>query len=71
MTLNELLPEIKQLPPSDKIKLIRFLAEDLDTDDDIAPLEAHKTYFIATPYEAYGAGKVLMEAMAEQGFDRG
>ncbi len=49
MTLTELLPKIHQLPPLDKLKLIRILAEDIDTIEDISPLEPHKVYYIRSP----------------------
>jgi hypothetical protein len=39
MTLTELLPSIQQLPASEKLKLIRILAEDLETRADILPQE--------------------------------
>jgi hypothetical protein len=59
-TLAEVLPSIQQLPASDKIKLIRLLAEDLDSTEDIAPFEPGKTYYLATPYNSYGAAEVLL-----------
>jgi hypothetical protein len=37
MTLTELLPMVRQLSAPDKLKLIRFLAEELDTNEDISP----------------------------------
>ncbi|MCY7381249.1 MAG: hypothetical protein LH628_01425 [Microcoleus sp. CAN_BIN18] len=63
MTLTELLPAIEMLPASDKVKLIRILAEQLDTVEEIAPLEALKTYELPTPYNLFGAGAELMQAM--------
>lgn len=63
MTLSELLPAIEMLPASDKLKLIRILAEQLDTAEGIAPLEPLKTYELPTPYNLFGAGAVLMQAM--------
>ncbi len=39
MTLAEMLPAAQKLSPSEKLKLIRILAEDLDKDADILPLE--------------------------------
>lgn len=62
MTITELLPMIRQLSCSDKLKLIRILAE-LDTNDDISPLEPHKVYYLPTPYDSFGAGEILMQAM--------
>ena len=44
MTLTEILPAVRQLPALDKLRLIRILAEDLDVDEDISPLEPNKLY---------------------------
>ncbi len=63
MTLAELFPAVKQLSILEKLKLIRLLAEDLESQEDIAPLESFKTYDLPTPYNNFGAGAVLMEAM--------
>lgn len=65
MKLTDLLPEIWQLSVLEKIKLIRLLAESLETSQDISPLEPLKTYDIQTPYNNFGAGIVLMEAMKQ------
>ena len=69
MTLAQILPEVQRLPATDKLKLIRVLAEDLDSGDDISPLVPHKEYYLATPYDAFAAGRALMDAMesVEQG----
>jgi hypothetical protein len=63
MTLAELLPEIQELPATDKLKLIRVLAEELDTGEDISPLVPHKLYYMPTPYDTPGAGWALLNAM--------
>lgn len=63
MTLTELLPMVRQLSAPDKLKLIRILAEELDTNEDISPLEPHKVYYLPTPYDSFGAGQILMQAM--------
>ncbi len=63
MTLTELLPAVKQLSILEKIKLIRLLAEDLESQEDISPLEPFKTYDLPTPYNTFGAGAILMQAM--------
>lgn len=65
MTLTDLLPAIKELSASDKLKLIRILAEELDTNQDISPLEAYKTYDLPTPYNTFDAAEVLMQAMKQ------
>ena len=53
MTLAEVLPSARQLS-AEKLKLIRILAEDLDTAEDISPLEPFKTYDLPTPYDSFG-----------------
>lgn len=63
MTLTEILPAVRQLAAAEKLRLIRILAEDLDSIDDSYPLAANKVYYIATPYDTFGAGKTLMDAM--------
>ncbi|MDZ7969896.1 MAG: hypothetical protein RM368_34000 [Nostoc sp. DedSLP03] len=65
MTLTELLPAVRKLSVSEKLKLIRILAEELDTNEDIAPLEPFKTYDLPTPYNSFGAGEVLMQALKQ------
>jgi hypothetical protein len=63
MTLTEILPTIRQLPVLDKIRLIRILAEELDVEANFFPFEPYKIYYLATPYNVFGAGKALMNAM--------
>ena len=62
MTLSEVLPSVRQLSLLEKLKLIRILAEDLESVGDISPLEPFKTYDLPTPYNSFGAGAVLMQA---------
>ena len=63
MTLSDVLPSVRQLSVVEKLKLIRILAEDLETAEDISPLEPFKTYDLPTPYNNFGAGAVLMQAL--------
>jgi hypothetical protein len=65
MTLADVLPNARKLSASEKLKLIRILVEDLDTAEDIAPLEPFKTYELPTPYDSFGAGKILMETLKQ------
>ncbi|MEH2201945.1 hypothetical protein [Nostoc sp.] len=65
MTLSELLPAVRKLSVSEKLKLIRILVEELDTNEDISPLEPFKTYDLPTPYNSFGAGEVLMQALKQ------
>ncbi len=63
MTLTELLPVVHKLPAHDKLRLIRILAEDLDVKADIFPFQPNKIYYLPTPYNSFGAGRALMNAL--------
>ncbi|ASC69929.1 hypothetical protein XM38_008590 [Halomicronema hongdechloris C2206] len=63
MTLIDVLPAIRQLSITEKLKLIRILAEDLEAAEDVSPLEPFKTYDLPTPYNSFGAGATLMQAL--------
>lgn len=65
MTLAEVLPAARRLSAMEKLKLIRILAEDLDMAENISPLEPFKTYDLPTPYDSFGAGAILMEALEQ------
>ncbi|MEO9127553.1 MAG: hypothetical protein ABI262_23120 [Microcoleus sp.] len=63
MTLTELLPTIRQLSAIDKRELIRILMAEDDISEDSFPLEPYKIYYQPTPYDTFGAGAALMQAM--------
>lgn len=69
MKLAELLLAVRQLSAKEKLKLIRILAEDLEIAEDISPLEPFKTYDLPTPYDCFGAGAILMEALKQSDTD--
>jgi hypothetical protein len=66
MTLSEVLPSVRQLSIIEKLKLIRILAEDLETAEDISPLKPFKVYDLPTPYNSFGAGATLMQALESE-----
>ncbi|MBE9062975.1 hypothetical protein [cf. Phormidesmis sp. LEGE 11477] len=63
MKLADLIPAARQLPESEKIELVRLLASDLYDGRNISPFEPFKTYFLPTPYDTFGAGAILMQAV--------
>ncbi len=65
MTLAEVLPSARLLSTTEKLQLIRILAEDLDMTEDISPLEPFKTYDLPTPYDSFGAGAILMQTLQQ------
>ena len=65
MSLTELLPLIRTLSDSEKAQLFAMLKAELAGEDSITPLEHDKTYPVWTPYGAFGAARVLMDALQE------
>lgn len=65
MSFAEVLPAVRRLSALEKLKLIRILAEDLEVAEDISPLELFKTYDLPTPYNSFGAGAALLEALKQ------
>ena len=63
MSFAELLPIVQALPQPEKLQLIEILQDEVL--EDISPLEHHKTYWIWTPINSYGAAETLMNAMQE------
>lgn len=61
--LTEIVPAIRMLPAHDKLRLIRILVEELETDKEFMPFEPGKTYSLATPYNSYGAAEILSDAL--------
>jgi len=59
MTLNEIMPSARLLPAADKLKLIRFLAVEIDDGDLVHPLEHGMTYQLQTPHFEPGAADEL------------
>lgn len=61
MSLAEILPRVRNLPPAEKLRLISILAEEVAAD--VAPLEQNRTYVVATPVFEPGAAEALREAL--------
>lgn len=70
ITLNGILPAVRRLPSVDKLRLIRILAEELDKNEYVFPFEPDKIYELPTPYNTFGAGEVLMNAMKHSNTDK-
>ncbi len=70
ITLNGILPDVRQLPSYDKLRLIRILAEELESSENIFPFEQGGTYSLPTPYDTFGAGEILMKALKTSDTDK-
>ena len=65
MSFTELISIIRTLSNSEKAQLFDMLKAELAEEDNVAPLEHDKTYPLWTPYGAFGAARVLMNALQE------
>ena len=63
MSLAEILPNVSSLSAADKLRLIRLLAEQVDLDTQIAPLEHGGTYVVSTPVFEPGAAEILLREL--------
>ena len=62
MSLPEVLPEIHALSKLDKIRLIQFLAQELERDESEL-IEPGRSYPVWSPDRAFSAAAVLLEAL--------
>lgn len=67
VTLSDILPNIHQLTFLDKIRLIRILAEEIDSTSDHAQsfFESKAIYNVYTPQFEPGAADILMQALED------
>jgi hypothetical protein len=65
MSLTEVLPEVQLLSRLDKIRLIQFLARDLEQDESDL-IEPGRTYSVGSPDRAFGAAAALLQALEEE-----
>ena len=67
MTLSQLLPDIKKLDLLDKVRLIGFLVKEIEQPiiKDQFVFDPKKVYYLATPYNTFGAAEILMKTLEE------
>jgi hypothetical protein len=65
MSLTEILPEVQALSRLDKIRLIQFLAQELERDES-ALIEPGRSYPIWSPDRAFSAAAALLESLEEE-----
>jgi hypothetical protein len=65
MSLAQVLPEVQSLSRMDKIRLIQFLAQELERDDSCV-IEPGQSYPVWSPDTAYSAASALMQALEEE-----
>ena len=70
ITLDGILPAVRQLPSVDKLRLIRILAEELGKNEYLFPFEPDKVYHLPTPYNTFGAAEILMNTLKTSDADK-
>jgi hypothetical protein len=64
MSLTEVLPEVQSLSRLDKIRLIQFLAQELERET-AGLIEPGRSYPIPSPDRAFSAAAALLQALEE------
>lgn len=65
VSLTEVLPEVQALSRLDKIRLIQFLAQDLEQDEG-GLIEPGRSYPVWSPDQAFTAAATLLQALEEE-----
>jgi hypothetical protein len=65
MSLSEVLPEVRALSRLDKIRLIQFLAQELERDESDL-IEPNRSYPVWSPDRAFSAAAALLEALEDE-----
>lgn len=64
MSLAEVLPGVQSLSRIEKIRLIQFLAQELERDDG-DPIEPGRSYPVWSPDRAFPAAAVLLQVLEQ------
>src|SRR5438552_1227637 len=64
MSLAEVLPEVQSLSRQDKLRLIQFLAQELERDAG-GLVEPGRSYPVSSPDQAFTAAAALLHALEE------
>jgi hypothetical protein len=65
MSLTEVLPEVQALSRLDKIRLIQYLAQELERDES-GLIEPGRSYPVWSPDRAFSAAAALLQALEEE-----
>ena len=65
MSLAEVRPEVQSLSRLDKIRLIQFLAQELERDES-SLIEPGRSYPVWSPDRAFSAAAALLEALEDE-----
>lgn len=65
MTIEALIPSLRELSRADKLRAIQFLAAELEEDEELL-LKPGVEYAIWSPYDSAGAAQVMLEMLEER-----
>lgn len=65
MSLAEVLPAVRALPRSEKLRLVELIESELAEDEARMVSETEAVYSVWSPYGAFEAGDVLLRALCE------
>jgi hypothetical protein len=65
VSLSEVLPDVQALSRLDKIRLIQFLAQELERDES-GLIEPGRSYPVWSPDRAFSAAAALLEALEQE-----
>ncbi len=60
MSLQELIPALRELPRVEKLRLVQFLVNELAREAELTPLQPHAEYPVWSPYDASEAAETLL-----------
>lgn len=66
MSLTDLLPEVRALPHPDKLRLLRFLADELARDSGVPKFEEDSVFPVWTPFGQHEAARALHELLQSE-----
>lgn len=65
MSFDELIPVLQELPRTDKLRVIQFMAFELAKEDDGYPFNHQAEYSVWSPYKAFDAANTLLDLLKE------
>jgi hypothetical protein len=65
MNFTEMIPAVRALPRADKLRLIQLLVVELAREEGIPPVKGDASYPIWSPYEAFDAAALMLQALDE------
>ncbi len=65
MSLQELLPILRELPREDKLRAAQFLISEVAREEGVNLLENDADYPIWSPYDAFDAADTLLKVLRE------